>query len=143
MGRPVGSQGEGEPHAPLHPVAGVDRPLRCHLEGCSPAQEPTLAGVGALGVLTHDNEVAIGGERPGDPHEGPQVDVEVELEAQTEEQAPLEGPGRDRRGADGRAHRPEENGIGPPQFVEDRVGQDLAGTDKTVGAEVVVGRRPG
>ncbi len=138
-GRAGRGQPEGEAGAALHPVAGVDRPLGGHLEGGPPPEEATLTGIGALGVLAHDHEVAVGSEGAGDADEGPEVHVEVELEAEAEEQAPLERPGRDRARPDGRADGAEQDGIGRPQLVEHAVGQDVAGADVAVGPEVVVG----
>ena len=138
-GRTGGGEGEGEAGAALHAVAGVDRSLGGHLEGRPPTEEATLAGIGALGVLADDHEVAAGSERSGHADERPQVDVEVELEPQAEEQTALERPGRDGARPDGWADGAEQDGVGPPQLVEHAVGQDLAGADVAIGSEVVVG----
>ena len=83
------------------------------------AQEPALAGVGTLGVLPHHRHVDPAG-RVG---ERSQVHVEVELEAQAQQEAALEHPGRHL----GRAHGAEEDGVEAAQLVEDRVRQHLAG----------------
>ena len=65
---------------------------------------------------------------------GRRLHVEVELEAQAEEEAPLEDARRHLRGADG----PQEDGVDVAQLVEDGVGQDLARAQVAVAAEVVV-----
>ena len=75
----------------------------------------------------------------GDPAERAQVDVEVELEAEPEEQAPLEGARRHRRVADRGADGPEQDRVVTPELVEHRVAQHLAGADVARRAEVVVG----
>ena len=107
------------------------------------AEEPALAGVGALGVLPDDDHVDVvgalagqGRRGAGEEADGPEVDVEVELEAQPQEQPPLEDAGRDV----GRAHRAEEDGVEPAQLVEDGVGQHLAGAQVAGAAEVVLDR---
>ena len=135
----LAGQLEGEPGAALDAVAGVDRALGGHLERGALAEEAALAGVGALGVLPDDHEVAVGCQRSGDPGEGAQVDVEVELEPQAEEQAPLQGARRDVGGAHGRPDGPEQDGVVAAELLERRVGQHLAGAQVPVGAEVVVG----
>ena len=79
---PAPRQLEGEAHAALHTHAGVDRTLCGHFARGALTQKATLAGVGALGVLANHHEVGAVGHRTGHRHEGSQVDVEIELEAQ-------------------------------------------------------------
>jgi len=50
----------------------------------------SLTGVRALGVLAHDHEVGVGGDRAGHPVEGAHVDVQIELETQPQQEPPLE-----------------------------------------------------
>ena len=88
------------------------------------AQEAALAGVGPLGVLADDREVRALGDRPGHPVEGAQVDVEVELEAELEQQPALEGARRDGRVADGRADGAEEDGVEAAELLQRLVGED-------------------
>ena len=110
---PGRGQVEGEAHAALDAPAGVDRPLGGHLVGRALAQHPALARVDALGVLPDDHEVeAVRRERT-------QVDVEVELEAQPEQQPPLEHARRHV----GRAHRAEQDGVEPASSSRTAVGQ--------------------
>ena len=64
-----------------------------------------------------------------------QVDVQVELEAQPQQQAPLEHAGRHL----GRADRAEQDGVEAAQLVEHAVGQHLAGAEVAGSAEVELG----
>ena len=91
-------------------------------------QEAAFTRVGALGVLAHDRAVEPAAV------ERAQVHIEVELEAQTQEEATLEHARRHV----GRAHRAEEDGIDAAQLVEHRVGQHLAGAQVARPPEVVV-----
>ena len=77
---------------------------------------------------------ASGVGRAGQEADGPQVHVEVELEAQPQEEAPLEDARRYLGGADGA----EEDGVEAGQLVEDGVGQDLARPQVAGAAEVVL-----
>ena len=95
----------------------------------APPQEAARARVRALGVLTDHHEVVA---RRG---EGPQVDVEVQLEAHLEQQAPLDDPGRDVGSAD-RAHVQRVEG---PPFRQSVVVEHRAVPQVAVAAEVVVG----
>ena len=65
---------------------------------------------------------------------GPQVDVEVELEAHLEQQAPLDHAGRHAGGADGA----DQQGVEAPPLLEDLVGEDRAVAQVAGAAEVVV-----
>jgi hypothetical protein len=118
----------GEAHAPLHAHAGVHRSLGGHLVRRPPAQDAALPGVEALGVLADDHGVDAGALH------GPQVHIEIELEAETQQQAALDDPGRHAR----RAHGTEEDGVQPPQLAEHRVGEDVARAQVAVAAQVVV-----
>ncbi len=131
---PGRGQLEGEPGAALHAEACVDRALRGHLGGRPFAQEAALSGIGALGVLPDDGEVdRHPGAHAGRGLERAEVYVQVELEAQPQQQAALEHPGRDL----GRPHRPEQYGVEASQLVEHAVGQYLAGGQVALGPEVV------
>ena len=134
-----GGQLEGKAHAALHAHAGVDRALRGHLVRRPLAQEAAFAGVGALGVLAHDDEVGALGDGAGHAAEGAQVDVEVELEAQAQEEPPLEGPGRNAGVAHRRADRPQQNGLEAAQLVQRLVGQHDTVAQVAGGAQVEVG----
>src|SRR5436190_462963 len=74
---------EAESDAALDTHPGVDRPLRGDFVRRALAEEPTLAGVDAFGVLADHDEV----DARVRCLERSQVDVEVELEPQLEEQA--------------------------------------------------------
>ena len=67
---PPPGQLEGEAGAALDAHAGVDRALGGDLVRGAPAQEPALAGVGALGVLADHDEVGTLGDDPGTPVNG-------------------------------------------------------------------------
>ena len=67
-------------------------------------------------------------------HERPLVDVEVEVEAHLQQQAPLDHAGRDVGGAD----RAEQEGVEAPPLVEHAVGQDRAVAEVAGAAQVVV-----
>ena len=124
------SQFEGEADAALHAHTRVDRALGGDLVRRALAQEATLAGIGALGVLTDNTEVDV---LPGE-HEGSEVDVEVEGEAHLEQQAAFDDPRRDVGGAD-RAH---VEGVERTPFLDDLVGEDGAVAKVAVTAKVVV-----
>ena len=135
--RPRPGQVEGVTDAALDAEPGVDRPLGGDLGRGAFAQESTLASVGALGVFPDDSEVdRHPGADTGRGDEGPQVDVEVQLEAQPQQQTPLE----DTRGHLGGADGAEQDGVEGPQLVQHAVGQHLAGGQIAPAAEVVVGR---
>ncbi len=121
---------EGVAHAPLDPVAGVDRTLGGDLVRCALAQEAALAGVGALGVLADDDEV-VGSVGMG---EGPLVDVQVEFEAHLEQQAPLDDPRGDVGGTDGT----QKQGVECAPLVEHVVGEHGAVAQVAGPAQVVV-----
>src|SRR5207249_1157605 len=113
---------------PLDAVAGVDRTLGGDLVCGALAQEPTLARVRALGVLPDHGHI-----KPA-PDERAHVDVQVELEAQPQQQTPLEDAG----GNVGCADRAQEDRVNGPQLVEDVVGEDLAGPQVPGAPQVVV-----
>ena len=122
---------EGEADAALDAHAGVDRPLGRHLVRRAPAQDAALAGVGPLGVLTHDGEVdaAAGvGERT-------EVHVEVEPEAELEEEAALQHARGDVR----RPHGAQQDGVEAAHGVELVVGQYLASAQVALASEVELG----
>jgi hypothetical protein len=101
----IGGQSEGEAGAPLDAVPGVHRSLGGHLEGVPSPQEPTLTGVGPLGVLADDHEVAVGCRGTGHTGERSHVHVKVQFEAETEQEAPLQWPRRNGGGSHRWAHR--------------------------------------
>ncbi len=103
------------------------------------AQPSPLARISPFGVLPYDHEVAFRARCPRRAQERAEVHVEVELEAQPQEEAPFEQAGRDLRRSDRRPHSAEHDRVVSPQFVEDRVGQDLAGSQVMGGAELVAG----
>ena len=92
--RAAAGQLEGVADAALDADAGVDRALGGDLVGRALAEEPALAGVGALGVLADHDEVV----RPVGSDERPLVDVQVEVEAHLEQQAALDHARAARRG---------------------------------------------
>src|SRR5205085_11365049 len=81
--------------------ARVDRLLRSDLAAGPPSLDAAGAGVQALGVLAHDDQVDVfrsfAGERRGDTlwklHRA-EVDVEIQLEPQPQQQVALEDPRR-------------------------------------------------
>ncbi len=131
---PGRGQLEGEPGTALNTEACVDRALRGYLGGRPFAQPSPLSGIRALRILTHDGEVD---RHPGtDADRGlerTQVYVQVELEAQPQQQAALEHPGR----YVGRPHGPQKYGVEASQLLEHAVGQYLAGGQVALGPEVV------
>ena len=130
LARPALGQVEGVADAALHAHAGVHAALGGHLVGRALAERAALAGVGALGVLPdHDHVDVVLGVR-----EGPQVDVEVELEAHAEQQAALDHAGRHAGGADGA----DQQGVEAPPLLDDLVGEDHAVAQVAGAAEVVV-----
>src|SRR5262249_20317551 len=124
---------EREPDAPLDPQPGVHRALRRNLVGCALAEEAPLAGVDALRVLAHDDAVDPIVQGAWSRLERTQIDVEVELEPEAQEQAPLE----DARWDVGRSDRTEEDGVEPADLAQDLVGKDFAGAQVTGSAQVV------
>jgi hypothetical protein len=115
--------------------AGVDRTLGGHLVGGALAQEPTLADVGAFGVLAYDDDV----DALVRIDERPLVDVEVEFEAHLEQQSPLDHARRDAGGPDGA----EQQRVQRAPLVEHAVGKDRAVTQIAVASQVVVHRPEG
>ena len=109
------------------------------------AQQAAGADVGALGALPHDHHVDLGVARQRTPHArvepgGPEVDVVVELEAQPQQQAPLEDARREPGVARLPADRAEQDRVVVADLGEHGVGEHLAGGEVALGAEVVVGR---
>jgi len=111
------------------------------------ADGAAVAAVEALGALADDQEVdrsavgdvvAEGGDDAGVELRGAEVDVVVEQEAQAEEEAALEKAAGNRGRAGGRAHRTEDDRVGLLELVDDRIGEDLAGAQPALGAQVVV-----
>ncbi len=120
---------EREADAPLDAHARVDRPLCRDLVRRALAEEAALPGVRALGVLANDEEVDVRREE-----EGTEVHVQVQVEAQLEEQATLEDSGRHIGCADGT----EEDRVELAQLVDRLVGEDLAGPQVAGAPEVVL-----
>ena len=83
---------EREAHAALDAHARVHRSLGGDLVGRALAQEAALARVHAFGVLADHDEVDVGVPGVGRGDERAQVHVEVELEPQAEQDAPLDDP---------------------------------------------------
>ena len=90
--------------APLGAHARVDRSLRGDLVRGVLAEEAALTRVRALGVLAHDEHVDAVVEPVRARQERAEVHEEVELEAEREEQAPLDHARRDAGGADRAEH---------------------------------------
>ena len=84
--------------------------------GVSVPEEPTLARVGAFGVLAHDEEVDAVVVTVRSGPERPQVHVQVEREAQPEQEATLEHARRHL----GRADGTEQDRVDAAQLVERR-----------------------
>ena len=138
---PVGTHREleGVAHDPLDPVARVDALLHRDLVLGSLAMEASRARVQALGVLADDDhvDVLLGMAR----HEGldagialdrTQVHVLVELEAQAEQQIPLEDPRPHARVADGA----EQHRVEPAHRIELGARKRLAGAKEPLRPEV-------
>ena len=96
------------------------------------AQEAALPGVGALGVLPDHLELECTVGRP----ERAAVHVQVELEAHSQQQPPLDDAGGHVRGS----HRPHIEGVQPPPLLHDLIGQHGA-VAQIAGAAEVVGHR--
>ena len=90
------------------------------------AQHAALAGVRAFGVLADDDELVVRAD------ERTLVDVQVEGEAQLEQQTALDDPRRHL----GRADGAEQDGVEAAQLLQRLVGQDLAVAQVAVAAEV-------
>jgi len=134
---------EGVPDAALDALAGVHRLLHGHFPRRALAQEPPAAGVEPLRVLPHDDEVDVLGalvlERrvdPGQQDHGPQVDVEVELEAHLQEDLRLEDPRPDARMADGA----EQRGVHGAKLRQHGVRQKVTLGQVALPADVVTGQ---
>ncbi len=140
QGQPVGrspaGQVEGEAHAALDAVAGVDRALGGDLVWCPLAQETALARVRALGVLADDDEVGTLGDGTRHAREGSEVDVEVELEAEAQQHAAFEGAGRDGGVTHRWPDRAEQDGVEAPELVQRLVGEDGAVAQVPGGAQI-------
>ena len=126
---------EGEPDRPLGAHARVDRALRGDLVRRALAQHAALADVRTLGVLADDDEIVRLGVAGRRPDERSLVDVQVEIEPHLQQQAALDDTGRNI----GRADGTEQDGVEAAQLVERRIRQDLAVTQVSGAAEVVVG----
>ena len=114
----------------------VEALFRGHLVRSSAAKDATRTDVGTLSSLADDDHVDVGRrlsrERGGDARiqlDRSQVDVVVQLEPQTQEQAALEDTARNRRIADST----EQDRVVPPDLLEHRVGQRLAGSGANAG----------
>src|SRR5699024_1348827 len=126
LARPGRGTGEGVTHDTLDTEGGVHAHLVGDLLRCAHTDGAAVADVRPLGALPDDDEVELArvGERGGhagvDPG-GPEVDVVVELEAQPQQQAPLE----DAAGHGRVAHGAEEDGLVPADRGEVLVGEGL------------------
>ena len=119
--------------AALDAHAGVHRALRGDLVRRALAQEPALARVHAFGVLADDDEVDVGVAGVGRGDERALVHVEVELEAQPQQDPALDDPAAL---AGGGAHRAEEHGVELADRLEVLVGEDRAVALVALPAEV-------
>jgi len=131
---------EGVTDHALHAEGRVDADLGGDLVRGADAQRPAVADVRALGALADDDEVDVARLRQGGRHarvetSRPQVDVVVELEAQPQQEPPLEHTARHARVTDGA----EQDRVVPADLGQHAVGQRLAGRVPALGAEVVVG----
>ena len=109
--------------APLDAHAGVHRPLGGDLVRRALPQEPALARVHAFGVLADDDEVDVGMAGVGRGDERAVVHVEIELEAQPQQDPPLDDPSALARSG---AHRAEEHGVELAHGLEVFVGEHRA-----------------
>ena len=114
---------ERVPDAPLDAHAGVHRALGGDLVGRALPQEPALARVHAFGVLADDDEVDVGVAGVGRGDERAVVHVEIELEAQPQQDPALHDPSAL---AGGGAHRAEEHRVELADGLEVFVGEDRA-----------------
>ncbi len=143
---------EGVTNHPLDTAGGVHAHLVGHLERGAGLHRAADAAVQAFGALAHhhkvDGSARHDGVRQGSGDarvEGgrPQVDVVVEREAQLQQQAPLQQPGRDRLRPRRRADRAQNQRIGAGQLGQHRIGQHFAGALPALGPQVVVGEVEG
>ena len=132
---------EGPADAALAALAGVDGRLRGDLVGRALLQPAADAGVHVFGVLADDDEIDVArplaGQRgldAGEELDGPEIDVLVEAETQGQEQALFQHAGGDV----GMAHGAQEDGLEGGQFVDDILGQDLAGAEESLAAEIEI-----
>ena len=136
---PPARQLEGIALNALHALAGVDVFLDRDFIGGAALELATDPDVRAFGVLPHHDQVDGGGvAQRGEPRcqqpGRPQVDPQIQLEAEAEQQ-----PGRVLRIVDsGIADRPQVNRIQSLELAEDRIGQDLAGPQVSLGPQVVI-----
>ncbi len=126
-------------HTP-HTERGVHADFGGHLVGRADANRPAVAGVGSLGALAHHHEVdaRIAGQRAGHPRIQPgrtQVDVVIQLEAQSQQQTALQDAAWHRRVTD----RPEQDRVVVAQLGHHRVRQHLAGGMKAPRTQVIAG----
>ena len=110
-------------HHPPHPEGGVQADLGGHLVRGAHPDRAARAGVGPFGALPHHDEVDVGisGQRachtriqPGRP----QIDVVVEFEANSQQQATFQHATGHRRVTD----RAQQDRIVRTQLVENRIG---------------------
>ena len=142
--------GEGVADDPLDAEGGVDRHLGGDLGRGADAQRAAVAGVRALGALADDHEVDVTlaqhrvGERRGRARveaRGAEVDVVVELEAQLEQQAPLEDARRQVRVVRLAADGAEQDRVLAADLLQHAVREHLTGGEVALGTQVVL--RPG
>ena len=111
-------QVEGVAHAALDADAGVDRALRRDLVRRALAEEPALAGVGALGVLADDDEVDASAAATN----GRRLTYRSSSKRIFSSSPRSSTPG----GTSGVPTAPSRSASKPAQLVEHRVGQHLA-----------------
>ena len=134
---------EGVPQAALHTRARVNRGLDRHFLRRALAEEPAGARVKPFGILADHDEVNVlrlpvlqRAIHAGIKLDGPKVDVLIQFEAQPQQQALLEDSGLDVRMAD----RAQEDGVQAAEFLQGRIGQNLAGPQIAFSAEIVLHR---
>ncbi len=137
--RAAAGQLEGVAERPLDAGAGVHRRLDRDLLRRPLPQEPAGADVEVLVVLADDDHVDVVGplaaDRALDPREqadGAEVDVLVEVEPEAQQDPFLQ----DARGHPGMADGTQQDGVDVAQLADRPVGQDLAGPQITLAADV-------
>ncbi len=135
-------QFECVPDTALHAETAVYRLLDGHLERRSLGSEFTGTDVEAFAVLTHHDHVDIGRlditKRPNHPwmeFDRPQIDVQVELLAESEDDLLLEDP----RCHFGMSNGAEQDGVDARERLEVCPGQGLPGSQISLAANLVMG----
>jgi len=142
-----GGQFEGIAHHALHPESGVHADLGGDFCRSAGAKRPTIAGVQAFGALPHHHEVDLAPANhrirqrrrlPRIQSARAQVDVLIQSEPQSEQQAAFEQSGRDLLATRGGAHRPQDDRIVPGQFGQRVVIQHFTRREPVLSAQIEV-----